>query len=292
MPPVAEIVFIGHYNPRNRCFSINFKRHIKEGLTFVGFLNQSRYPVSVLGPWGGRRYTLPPGRLVSLPLTSWTGVGTVFCFSKPCRIKLFAGYIVRKGERPIWTDYRVIELGKTMKVEKPAVYPVLKVDVPKSAVPKTWVKGVAHIGTKPLVWDRYLHFGIQNLSDTPIQVAIGGRRATLSKGEIAGGSSPTKQPGWQCNFKVMFPKTGEYEILFLASCENMVWGDSMTWYLKVVEHPSHPSQPGKPSQPSHPSQPKIPVYTVLGAVAAVLGAVAVAAMGGGIYLFGKSKRWW
>ena len=275
---VAEIVTICNYHPYR--FSIGFRRHVK-GLTFAGFQNLSHYPVVVSGPWGARKFTLPPGKLVALPISSWSYAGTVFCFNRSCRLKLYAGYIVRKGEKPIWTDYRILTLDRRLQVEKPSVQPTLDMSLPKSVEPGKPVEVIAHEGIvyhggKPIPWNRYVYFAVQNLSSE--SVYVNGHK--LGYGDVVTARSPTHQPGWDHNFEMMFPRTGKYEVLFLASCENGVWGDAMTWYLNVVEKPTQPTQPSKPSKPSQPTS-----NTALYA-----GVAALAVLAGVGYLLSRRRR--
>ncbi len=272
---VAEIVTICNYHPYH--FSIDFRRRIK-GLTFAGFQNLSHYPVVVSGPWGARKFTLPPGKLVALPISSWSWAGTEFFFNRSCRLKLFAGYIVRKGEKPIWTDYRILTLGRRLQVEKPSVQPYIYMSLPESVKPGVQVGLEVHIGTKPMAWNRYIYFAVQNLSSE--SVYVNGHK--LGYGDMVTARSPTHQPGWDHNFKMMFPRTGKYEVLFLASCENGVWGDAMTWYLNVrtTQPPTHP-----PTQPPTKPPAKLPLMQEVVA-GAVLAGVAGIVLG---YL--ATRRW-
>lgn len=93
------------------------------------------------------------------------------------------------------------------------------IDFPDKAKPNEWCRGVAHIGTKPVDYNHYMYFGIRNMSNEPIVVKAAFNRyrpVKLNKGDILIGRSPTRQPGWQTEFYVMFSKCGKYDIEFLA----------------------------------------------------------------------------
>ena len=109
----AKIVFIGYYNPKRGWVSVDFKRNFKGGFLMGGIQNLSKQPIKVLVPWKIGTFTVNPGRTIYGALTSWQYCGTGFMFSVPCKVKILAGYAYR-GEKPKWTDYAIIELGKRL----------------------------------------------------------------------------------------------------------------------------------------------------------------------------------
>lgn len=170
-----------YHNLITPCGSSSPYQH--ERLTMV-FNKPGEYEFLVLYDWRPP----PPG---SCPQARHSPAGAMIC----CRVKKkFKVNVVPKAE------FTGIEF--TDKAE-----------------PNKWYKGVAHIGTKPVNYYHYIYFGIQNVSNEPIFVKADFNRyrpVELKKGDTLVGKSPTRQPGWQTTFYVMFKNEGKYDIKFLA----------------------------------------------------------------------------